>query len=429
MDTALQLFIIATAVPCALIAIKRTRALLNPVTLLIGLFFLPMFFATFRLSGLQSSTWDYQTYAALICAIGTWLIIPTMVIACAYKKTSPSPPRNRQAFLYSYRAFSLVVISSYFLGNYIQAGLLLPIVQPEVAFAVHDEFPGGVRFFARATPAAAVLAYLAFYHYRRKLDVLIFLALFLTPLSRLSRIDPAITLIAIACIYPMAPLFKQTVRSYAIIAISIGAMLLAGSELGNQRQNRFGEYEFKYAELIRWKPEVIGPSEIWPVLYGYTSLSFENLDATIASHNGRYTYALYSFDWLYSGFLKLNWFTPYELARYENFQREVISGAATVPTAIFPFYKDFGPIALIIPMLLYMSALLYFYTRAKSTTFLALYGLYAGAFGLASFQALVAASPIIQQLVWITLVFAFSNRSSLKLTNEDANSRDTRQLA
>ncbi|NBD22214.1 oligosaccharide repeat unit polymerase [Aquabacterium fontiphilum] len=429
MDTVLQAFIFLAAVPCALIAIKKTRSIINPVTLMIGLFFVPMFFAAFRLSGLQSSTWDYETYVALICTIGTWLIIPTLAIALFYKKATPTAPRNREAFLYAYRSFSLLVISFYFLGNHLQAGMLLPIFHPEVAFAIHDEFPGGVRFFARATPAAAVLSYLAFYHYRRKIDVVIFLALFLTPLSRLSRIDPAITIIAIALIYPIAPLFKQTLRNYTVIAASLIALLLAGSELGNQRQNRFGEYEFKYAEMIKWKPEAVGPSEVWPVLYGYTALSFENLDATIASHNGRFTYVLYSFDWLYSGFLKLNWITPYERARYENFQREIISGAATVPTALFPFYKDFGPIGLIIPTLLYMGVLLIFYTRTHSSTFVALYGLYAGAFGLASFQALVAASPIIQQLVWILLICAFANRSSLQTTKENANSRNTSQLA
>jgi hypothetical protein len=429
MDTLLQILIVATVIPCAAIATRRSGSAINPVTIMTALFFAPMFFATFRLSGLQSNTWDYNTYVSLISTIGTWLIIPTIVIACFYKKKEIEKPKNEKAFLYAYRSFAITVVGLYFAGNYIQSNLVLPIIDPNIAFAIHHEFPGGIRFFARATPAAAVLAYLAFFHYRRKIDLFFLVAIFLTPLSRLSRIDPTITIIALTCIYPLAPIFKTNIRNYVILGATLALLLVAGSELGTQRHNRFGEYEFKYAEMIKWKPESVGPTEVWPVLYGYTALSFENLDATISSHNGKYTYVLFSFDWLYSGFLKLNWITPYELARYENTQREIISTAATVPTALFPFYKDFGPIGLTIPTALYMGALLLFYIRHSSTRYTAMYALYAGAFGLASFQALVAASPIIQQLAWIFIICAIGDRRRNKSENESTSLGDTCKLA
>lgn len=408
METLLQSLLIFFGPLCAGISIYRTRALVNPVTLLVVMFFAPMLAATYRLSGLQSETWDYNTYAVLIISIGAWLILPTIVIYCFHRNGKPEQPNYSKELAISYRFFALIVFSAYVYANIIQSGTPLPFTNPEIAFDIHHDFPEGVRFFARCTPAVGVLAYLTYFHRRKKIDLIILALALIIPLSRLSRIDPAITLIALLCIYPIAPIYKPTRRNAIASALVLAVALVAASELGTQRHNRFGIYEFKYAEMIKWKPENTGPGEVFPVLYGYTALSFENLDATISMHNGRYTYALYSFDWLYSGFLKLNWFTTYGLAQYENYQRERISGAAAVPTALIPFYKDFGPIGIVIPMVLYMGALLTLYLKSKSTALLALFGIYSGAFGLASFQALIAASPIIQQMAWVLGIFALS---------------------
>lgn len=412
MELILQTLLVLLIPICAAISVKRTGALANPVTLLSIAFFLPMLAATFRLSGLQSATWDYNTYAALIISIGSWLVIPTIAILCFHKQHQLDAPKYLRELTVTHRLFAGVVFSAYIYANIMQAGTPIPIINPEIAFAIHHEFPEGIRLLARCTPAVGVLAYLSFYHSRKKLDLLILAFAIAIPLTRLSRIDPAITLIALTCLYPIAPIFSPSRRNICFIAFAAVATLVAASELGTQRQNRFGEYEFKYAEMIKWEPETVGPGEILPVLYGYTSLSFENLDATISMHNGRFTYALYSFDWLYSGFLKLNWFTPYGLAQYENYQRESISSAATVPTALIPFYKDFGPLGLAIPALMYMAALLMLYFKSNSTVMAALYGLYSGAFGLASFQALIAASPIIQQMAWIVAIFAIAKMAS-----------------
>lgn len=408
MEILLQSILLVATPFCMAVAIRRTGAIVNPVTLLALTFFAPMLAATFRLSGLQSPTWSYNTHSVLIISIGAWLLIPTITIACFYRKKDPQRPDYARELSLSYRVFAALVFSSYFYANIIQAGTPIPLINPETAFDIHHEFPDGVRLLARCTPAVGVLAYISFFYRRKKIDLFILTLALIIPLTRLSRIDPTITMLAIACLYPLAPIYTPSRRNTVIAIATLAITIVAASELGTQRHNRFGTYDFKYAEMIKWKPDQTGPGEILPVLYGYTALSFENLDGTIAMHNGRYTYALYSFDWLYSGFLKLNWFTPYGLAQYENYQRERISGAAAVPTALVPFYKDFGPIGIAIPMIIYMCALLTLYVKSSSPIPMALFGLYGGAFGLTSFQALITASPIMHQMALILVIFGIS---------------------
>jgi hypothetical protein len=95
--------------------------------------------------------------------------------------------------------------------------------------------------------------------------------------------------------------------------------------------------------MIGWKFDYAGPGDVLAVLYGYFPLSFENFDKAIRQFRGSYGIALVSFDWLFTGFLKLNWFTPYAFLQAELTGFIPVSGAATVPTALSAFLFRLWP--------------------------------------------------------------------------------------
>lgn len=427
-DSVIQLAILIIGVPAVLAVGIREGRFINPVSILFVSFFVPLFFCLFRFSALQSTSWEYRTYVAMISSIGAWIIFPTILLLM-FKVKAPAMNEHSldvvrsKAFGVWCRLFALLVISCYIVGNYIQAKNVLPALNPQAAFAIHAEFPFGLRFFARATPAAVMLLYLAFWGRRKKLDMVLLVIAALTPLTRLSRIDPAMTFVGLAAIASILPIISISRKKLFLLCVLLVALMIGTVELGNLRHNRFGMYEFKYSEMIGWRPQIVGPAEIWPVLYGYTSLSFENFNQVVVDFIGRHTIVLFSFDWLFSGFIKLNWFTQYNLAQAMTLQYSIISNAAAVPTALVPFFADGGAVGMALPMMFYAAIWIMFYAKAHSSFLaLALYGIYSGAFALSSFQALIASGPIAQQLLWAVLIFAISSRQMAPRKSRQINS-------
>lgn len=417
MDQFVQLAVLMCGVLSMFLVWHRTRELINPVSIIFFCFFVPLFFSLFRFSGLQSNSWHYNTYVAIFTTIGAWLIFPAVVIGFSGARKLRDNElkfmgvvRDRRFSIVS-RWFSVVVISAFFLGNYIQSGHLFPFVYPEAAFQLHTNFPFALRFFARAVPAALVLLYVSYWVSRKKVDLFLICLVFVLPLTRLSRIDVALAIVALVVMYLAIPIFSLSRKRLFLIFCVLLAVVVGGAELGNLRQNRFGEYAFKYSNFIGWRPDVVGPAEVLPVLYGYFPLSFENFDSFVRQFSGDYTLFLISFDWLFTGFLKLNWFTSYSQAQAAGFNFQAISSAANVPTALSPFYSDFGPFFMAVPMMLYMTFWLVLYYRAKSSLrALMVYSIYTGAFALSSFQAIIAAPLLVHQIFEIVLIFWFVDR-------------------
>lgn len=416
-DIILQIMILSVGIPCMVLTSRVQKDWFNPVTIVFVSFFVPMFFALFRLAGIQSHEWAYETYVALMATVGAWIVLPTLVLYIV----SPYQGRFFEAqslnledvsgkfFGIFVRLFALSVIAAFFVSNYIQVKTFFPITLPEEAFHLHTEFPSGLRFFARASPAAAVLLYVLFYTRRSKLDLLLLALVVFTPLSRLARIDLALSMVGLGLVYMRLPLFAITKARLALMLLAIVGLMIGGAEIGNLRQNRFGVYEFKYSEFIRWQPTIVGPAEIFPVLYGYFPLSFENFDAFIRQFRGGHSYVMLSFDWLFTGFIKMNWIPGFIQAQANAFQFTPISSAANVPTALSPFYADAGPIGMVVPLSIYMTFLVYVYKKSKSSVaHLVVFSFYSGAFALSSFQAIIAAPFIAHQIVEIAGLIALA---------------------
>ncbi|MCX9156664.1 oligosaccharide repeat unit polymerase [Niveibacterium sp. 24ML] len=416
MDALLNVFVFFVLFASAAGSFVLTRRILNPVIILVASFFVPMWLASMRLSALQSNSWDYDTVVVFLQSVGAWLIFPLCVLV-SLRIGRKSDVANGLAaedsvvrsmhFAIAARIWAVLVLVGYLTSNYVQAHSLIPLFgDPEALYRAHNEFPPALRFFARGGPAAALLLYLCYFGGRRRVDLLLLGCMILLPMTRLSRIDVIMTFVGLAVLYGVRPLWKLR-RIHVIVLIIVGcASVLGAIELGNQRTNRFGTYSVSYEKAIGWKPAEAGPSGAFAVAYGYVPLSFENFDRYVNQAKYRKkTWGAMSLSWLFFG-LKLNWIPGFGSLIEGADSFEPVSGAANVPTSLFPFYSDFGVFGVWLPMIVYMTVLCFFYSRSgRSYLWLALYGLYAGAFTLSGFQALIAAPIIFHQLVEIVVVF------------------------
>lgn len=407
-DVLLQFVLTPLLLICTFISIKSSKRYINPVSVIAIAFFLPMLFATLRLSLLQSHQWSYETYVAIWFVVGAWVIFPTIVILA---KGSPQYDSMQNQFLSSsshivgYRVFSLVVISSYLLSNYIQAHTLIPILNPEIAYKIHTEFPPIFRLFVRCIPVVAGMAYLAFAAKKKKIDALILIVAILMPLSRLSRIDVILSFVVLLILFINYPLFRIDKKRLFYVITVLVLLAVTFAELGNLRTNRFGKYQVDYGKAIRWNSSITGPSDIFPILYGYFPLSFENFDSFVRQNKEKKTYGVMSFDWFFNGTFKLNRFLNYGGSNSMG-SFKPISSAANVPTSLHPFYSDFGAVGIVIPAFFYMTVwLLFFYKSRHEIKWLLIYAVFTGAFVLSSFQALMTASIIYHQLILTLFLF------------------------
>lgn len=413
MDEILQILILVIVPITNFFVIRHTKTWLNPLTIISVVFFLPLIFALSRLSALQAEFWAYDTYAVILLTLIFWVLFPTIYLLLQkkheHKETryqSDQPYLKSKAFELTARWFALLVGSAYLLANYIQASSLLPFLQPELAVQIHAEFPPGIRLIARAGPAAIALLFVSFFYNRKKFDLVLMLCIFLIPLSRLSRIDPFISGMMMLVLNGYFPLIKYRSRSI-VIAICLAAVIgVVGLDLGNQRTNQFGRYEVKYEDAILWKPDVTGPLDVLPSLYGFFPLSFENFDVFVRTNKGNYTYGLQSLDWLLTGVFKFNILRSFQELKYSDLHYRPVSSGATVPTVLFPFYADFGAAGSAIPLFIYMLIWLEFFRRAaRSPLFAVLFALSSGGFALATFQAVIVSPLLVQQLIEIAIIF------------------------
>ena len=401
----------------------------SPIPIVLATFFLPMLLATTRLSALQLVEWSYETYVVMVLVAFSWIFVPTLVLwmnSLGAKKFGDPASVNlddviRECWrnptnIYLVRAVAGVVIAAYCLGNYLQSGAIW-IINPEGLYDLHHDFPFAIRFFARATPVCVVLLYLAFWSRRRVFDAGLLLAALLIPLSRGSRIDIAMSMVCIIVLFSRFPLFVVTRKRALMLFLAFAVIVAGGVEYGNQRLNRFGQYDVTYDKVIGWKPAATGPAMILPPVYAYFPLSFENFDQAVRQGVGGRTSGVLSFDWFFTGFVKANWLPGYgELVAGARFIP--ISSGANVPTALLPFYSDFGAKGAAVPMVACMLFWLWAYYRAASSlAWFGVFTIYSGAFALSSFQALIVSPLIAQQLVEIGVLLLLMK----KFANANAN--------
>lgn len=409
-------------IACAIfVSLRFERSLVTPMMLTGAAFFLPMIAACFRLSGLQSPQWAFETYVVMFLATLAWLLVPMGMSIANYSVRQGSVQKGSSGFSIDYfekpevynicRATALLVLLFFLGGNVIQAGTPI-ILHAETLYGLHTDFPFGIRFFARATPLACMLLYMCYYKNRKKLDMFLLLMVLMVPLTRGARIDIAMSLTAMMILFSRYPLVKVTWRTMLTGIVLLSLLVVAGVEFGNQRLNRFGQYEITYDTVVKWRPQTTGPGMLFPTLYAYFPLSFENFDQAVRQGMGATTRGFASMDWFLTGFIKANWIPGFMSIYFDAKTLTPISGGANVPTALLPFFTDFGPLFSFIPMLLTMLFLCFAYLRGKTShAWFMVFALYGSAFGLASFQGLLVSPLISQQIAELgLLVILFKRR-------------------
>ena len=418
MDRLIQGSTIATMVAANILVFARTQRLVNPVSIICTAFFVPLVFALSRLSGLQSSSWGEDTYLLIWESLVAWLLLPTVaILVIPIKKAShralggpePLSARSADVVLLS-RAFALLVGSSYIIANYLQAGRLLPVLDPIVAFFLHTDFPQGLRILVRMTPAVVGMSFMAFYLRRKRIDLLLMLFALMLPLTRLSRIDVFMSLVVVIVLSSYFPIItlnrKRLLGLLAALVLFVGGL----SYLGNLRLTWYGRYDLTFARAIDFRGNA-GPADIFAYLYLAFPLSFENLDRFVAQHAGPGSLGLGSFDWIFSGLLKLNLIIPgyVDIVAWDF---DPVSTGANVPTALAVFFLDFGVVGAWLPMLTYLVLWLWLFWRAnESPLFAVFYALMSAAFALSSFQAIMTRAVLYYQLLAVLVVF-FLNRQT-----------------
>jgi oligosaccharide repeat unit polymerase len=301
------------------------------------------------------------------------------------------------------------VCSSYVIANYLQAGSLLPALDPRVAFFLHTDFPQGLRILVRMTPAVVGLSFMAFYLRRKWTDLLLMVFALMLPLTRFSRIDVFMSLVVVIVLSSYFPIVslnrKRLLGLLAALVLFVGGL----SYLGNLRLTWYGRYDMTFARAIDFKANA-GPADIFAYLYLAFPLSFENLDRFVAQRPGQGSLGLGSFDWVFSGLLKLNLIIPGYVDMVGT-EFDPISTGANVPTALAVFFLDFGVVGAWLPMLIYLALWLWLFWRAnESPLFAVFYALMSAAFALSSFQAIMTRAVLYYQLLAVLAVFFFNRQ-------------------
>lgn len=409
MDLFIQIILIILMLICNALVIKKVKNIINPVSIISFWFFIPLFFALTRMSGLQNERWHFKTYIIIIESIVFWLIYPSLSILFSKNNFI-----NNQISLKKYmnkkfkliiRFFSISVVAAYLLINYIQTKLIFPIINPDIAHDIHTQFLSLSHIIVRSTPLAVGLLFILFYIYRKKVDILLLSITLVTPLTRLSRIDVFMSLIVLIVLNSKFEVIKITYKNILFKIIPLLLLLITGlTYLGNARLNRFGEYSISYVDIMKWK-WVAGPFEVFPVIYAYFPFSFENFDLFVRQNlNISHSFGLGSFHWLLVGFLKLNWIDGFSDI-YMNIDLQPLIGGATVSTILKIFYIDFDILAGL-PMFFYMLLWINIYKMSNNSLFYTMiYALLSAGYALSSFQPILNAPLIFNQIFLLLLIF------------------------
>jgi len=409
MDEIIQFIILINFVFSSIFFIKK-KQYAHPYIIVNVVFFLPLFFSLFRLSDLQENSWDLKTYIIIIYTLIGWNGLFFISAFLSSKKKNIKFISNiSSTHKIIFITFTLVVLFLFLLSNYIQTGMILVYKNPTLADEIHAEFPQGIRLFARMILLSVILLYILYYKYRTKYILLLLLIMIFLPLTRLSRFDLFMSVAAIVILHYYYPIFKFNKKKVLLCLLLFSFLTVLITTLTESRMNQGGRYQLKYAKIIQWNSDLSFP--VFPILYGYFSLSFENFDRYVRLNDNKIYYNLGILEFLYVGIFKLNLFMDdFKPINYSKMYQPV-STAATVPTILIIFYRDFG----LLLSFFFILGFGIFWLILYRLSFLSLswnltYVIFSSAFSLASFQPTVFAPMIFQQILMIFLLVSIANK-------------------
>lgn len=279
--------------------------------------------------------------------------ITVLVVSCIEKKNvfwNISFSIRSQGVIFFY---NIVFFFLSLLENYMLSGTPFPFLS---GIDVHTERIGGILWFTNTGFIVVALDYLAFYKTRKYVYLFLMLVgLFFPVIGKGSRIEAGIALSQLGLLilyirknkrnntasYLIKHFFQNTIKLVAIIIV--GILMISGALLTGELRSK-GEVssESQYALSIGYSG--IGEGTTKDMLawyYGYFPFSYHNLNNNIISTRISTNWIGFnSFKALWFGLLRFSWF-GYE-SDIANKAKDITTTSATVVTAFWDFYYDYG---------------------------------------------------------------------------------------
>ncbi|MCU0321695.1 MAG: oligosaccharide repeat unit polymerase [Chitinophagaceae bacterium] len=371
-------------------------------------YFLPLVVSTLRLSELQNPSWSTNTNIMLFGSVITWGVMPFLFLYFVKTSYSNNEFKLRKSTMFQViaRFFSVSLVLLFILENKILSGSFLPIFGDlAVLMEVHTESIPGLGIFTRSSPAIVVIVLLSYTMFKSKFDLFLFFICFLLPITRGSRIEIFVSLIAslyIVIYFKVLNLKVKNLVKYAVIVSLIASFFIVA---GNYRTSHGGEFEINIEDFTRYKGEP-GPGGLYAWLYSYFCIPFEDLDRIISYYPDSRFYGAFSFSPILVGAFSLNNVFDIPLMTEIDKFNAYYTNPTSVPTALAYFYLDFGILGGLIPMAVYMLILLVMYKyRKRSGCHLLAYCLLLGSFSLSSFQAIMLSPSTFRMIILSILPF------------------------
>ncbi|MCH6269416.1 O-antigen polymerase [Neobacillus citreus] len=356
----------------AIIAFVKTKDHLHPSVLSAIFISLPLIIAMQRLSGLQAKEWNFLTYTLFCYALIAFNYLPFFIsIYCNNKYKSGEQVKKSKIFITNISNkliyfFSILTLVLYLFENKVLVGHFVPVLSTSNLTSIHLISLPIISMITKGfIPILALLNFTKYKFNANKYNLIMCLFLIAIPMTRLSRFD--IILAVLAIIFLLSDIVKNKKRFFNLTAILLIVMSLIAAYLGEFRLTHGYQYQLSYAEGIDYN-YYAGPFNIFAVLYGYFPLSFENVNSFI-NRNPDFD----DLQWgkvmlrpLLAGLLKFDniFGEAYPLTDFLYKYSNYVSPYATVHTATIEFALDFGYVFSIIPMLFVSLILTFVYINS-----------------------------------------------------------------
>lgn len=312
---------------------------------------------------------------------------------------------------------SLVFLALYVVETYLLSGLLAPALHGK---DIHTASFPIISFLTRNIMIPAMLDVICFYK-TRKYRYLVYVAviIFLPIVTRNARMVSFETIMAVLLLWVILHAVKQkhikagflNVKVKHLVAVACVCILAVGvlnytTELTNKRTINNGAVDFDYGESIGYT----GPlGNIGAVYYGYFPLSYNNLNLRLKYDSPNYNpEGLYSFASLWFGVLELD--NIFGISTTQDVANRIVTtSSATVPTAFWTYWYDYGPLGFF-PVVVMICTSYYALMRCRNNPTvlnLLLYTYLAYKIFFESFQNIYFAAPALWGLIILAIIDRF----------------------
>jgi len=389
----------------------RTKSLINPFTLMVIFFFLPMTISTLPIGRFQAGSWSPDTILLMVVSIFAWGLIPFFWLFVKGPVDASSALiglRENITKLYIPTVYFIAILFLflYFVENYLLVGYFLPILSGGVE--AHEAHVKSLPIFGVLTRGGSMVCCLLAFSLLKKrsvFTVVLIGVVLLIPITRGSRLDIFFSVVSLAVIIQSLGIIRLRKWKSRVGAILVSVLLvILMTNVGSYRSQSLTE-DYSYAGNLGFQGDN-QLLEFAAVFYGNFSLPFVNLDRFVARNRGQYLFGQFSimpFSATLINFPELS--SLPDLGSLDDYSDPVSPNG--VSTSLAYFYKDFGAVFAGLPMILYMILWLKLCGSRYKTGFRVLvYSIYSPAFCFSGFMAFILNPSIYRRFILIFIILS-----------------------